>query len=104
MVRDRQRDCPRIQDVGLTGSTAPMAQIERPLMEVNIPEMVAEVQAAVLGYQNAVDTQDVAVMNKLFWKSPFTVRFGPNGTLIGHDAIANFRQSRSGASAAPRAL
>ena len=68
-------------------------QVEEPLMEINIPEVVAEVRAAFLRYQKAVDTQDVAVMNELFWTSPFTVRFGPNGTLIGHDAIANYRQN-----------
>jgi hypothetical protein len=79
-------------------------QVEEPLMEINIPEVVAEVRAAFLRYQKAVDTQDVAVMNELFWTSPFTVRFGPNGTLIGHDAIANYRHSRAGSSAAPRAL
>ena len=79
-------------------------QVEEPLTEINIPEVVAEVKAAFLRYQKAVDTQDVAVMNELFWTSPFTVRFGPNGTLIGHDAIANYRQSRAGNNAAPRAL
>jgi len=79
-------------------------QIEQPVTEINIPEVVAEVTAAFLRYQKAVDTQDVAVMNELFWTSPFTVRFGPNGTLIGHDAIANYRQSRGGAGAAPRTL
>ena len=79
-------------------------QTDEPLMEINIPDVVAEVKAAFLRYQNAVDTQDVAVMNELFWTSPFTVRFGPNGTLIGHDAIANYRQSRGGAGASPRAL
>lgn len=79
-------------------------QIEEPLMEINISEVVAEVRAAFMRYQNAVDTQDVAVMNELFWTSPFTVRFGPNGTLVGHDAIANYRQRRAGAGAAPRAL
>ena len=79
-------------------------QVEEPLTEINIPEVVAEVKAAFLRYQKAVDTQDVAVMNELFWTSPFTVRFGPNGTLIGHDAIANYRQSRAGNDAAPRAL
>ena len=42
-------------------------------------------------------------MNELFWTSPFTVRFGPNGTLIGHDAIANYRQNRT-YSANPRSL
>jgi hypothetical protein len=80
------------------------AQVEEPLMEINLPEVVAEVRAAFLRYQKAVDTQDVATMNELFWTSPFTVRFGPNGTLIGHDAIANYRQTRAGGGAAPRAL
>jgi 1-carboxybiuret hydrolase subunit AtzH-like protein len=84
-------------------ATAQM-QVEQPLMEINIPEVVAEVRAAFLRYQKAVDTQDVAVMNELFWTSPFTVRFGPNGTLIGHDAIANYRQTRAGGGAAPRTL
>jgi hypothetical protein len=76
---------------------------EEPPMELNNPEVVAEVRAAFLRYQHAVDTNDVAVMNELFWTSPFTVRFGPNGTLIGHDTIANYRQTRT-ASAEPRAL
>ena len=77
--------------------------IEEPPMELNIPKVVAEVRAAFLRYQHAVDTKDVETMNKLFWTSPLTVRFGPNGTLIGHDAIANYRQTRT-ASAEPRAL
>ena len=64
-------------------------------MELNIPEVVAEVKSAFLRYQHAVDTKDVAVMNELFWTSPFTVRFGPNGTLIGHDAISAFRRARN---------
>src|ERR1051325_1918333 len=45
----------------------------------------------------------IETMNELFWTSPFTVRFGPNGTLIGHDAIANHRQMRM-AAAGSRAL
>jgi len=48
-----------------------------------------------LRYQRAVDTNDVETMNTLFWKSPYTVRFGPNGTLIGHEAIASFRRGRT---------
>jgi hypothetical protein len=76
---------------------------EDPPMELNNPEVVAEVRTSFLRYQHAVDTNDVAVMNELFWTSPFTVRFGPNGTLIGHDAIANYRQTRA-TEAEPRAL
>ncbi len=64
-------------------------------MEINIPDVVAEVKAAFLRYERAVDTNDIKTMNTLFWDSPFTVRFAPNGTLIGHDAIAAFRQTRT---------
>ncbi len=90
--------------MSVTDSTArTTAAPEEPPMELNIPEVVAEVKAAFLRYQHAVDTKDVAVMNELFWTSPFTVRFGPNGTLIGHDAIANYRQTRM-TRVEPRAL
>ena len=71
---------------------------EEPPMELNIPEVVAEVRAAFLCYQHAVDTKDVETMkNELFWTSPLTVRFGPNGTLIGHDAIAGNQRRRGAA-------
>ena len=76
---------------------------EEPPMELNIPEVVVEVKAAFLRYQRAVDTQDVAIMNELFWTNPSTVRFGPNGTLIGHAAIANYRQTRT-SGGEPRSL
>jgi hypothetical protein len=64
-------------------------------MEINIPDVVAEVKAAFLRYQRAVDTNDVETMNTLFWNSPYTVRFAPNGTLVGHVAIASYRQTRT---------
>src|SRR5258707_5365575 len=64
-------------------------------MEINIPDVGAEVKAAFLRYQRAVDTNDVETMNTLFWNSPFTVRFAPNGTLIGYDAISSFRRGRT---------
>lgn len=63
--------------------------------EINIPDVVAELEVAFRRYQRAVDTNDVATMNELFLDQPFTVRFGPNGTLIGHDAIASYRQVRT---------
>jgi hypothetical protein len=65
------------------------------MMEINIPDVIAEVKDAFLRYQRAVDTNDVETMNTLFWQSPYTVRFGPNGTLIGHQAIASFRRDRT---------
>ena len=74
------------------------------MLEVNIPEVVAELKVAFLRYQKAVDTNDIEAMNTLFWQSPHTVRFGPVGTLIGHDAIASYRRDRQGHVASPRTL
>ena len=65
-------------------------------MEINIPEVVAEVTQAWHRYQKAVDANDFDTMNELFWDSPYTVRFGPNGTLISHTAIASYRRNRPG--------
>jgi len=74
------------------------------VLEVNIPEVVAELKVAFLRYQKAVDTNDVEGMNTLFWKSPHTVRFGPVGTLIGHDTIASYRRDRQGHVSSERKL
>jgi Protein of unknown function (DUF3225) len=65
-------------------------------MDVNLPDVVEEVAAIFMVYQRAVDENDFETMNALFWDSPHTVRFGPNGTLIGHAAIAAFRRDRAG--------
>lgn len=64
-------------------------------MEINLPDVVAEVTAAFMTYQGAVDANDVETMNALFWESPHTIRYAPNGTLMGHASIAAFRHGRS---------
>lgn len=74
------------------------------MFEINNPEVVTELKVAFLQYQKAVDANDFETMNKLFWKSPSTVRFGPNGTLIGHDAIATYRRERPGHVSSERML
>ena len=74
------------------------------MLEINIPEVLAEFMPFYLEYQKAVDTNDFETMNKLFWKSPQTVRFGPVGTLIGHDMIASYRRARVGHVSSERAL
>ena len=65
-------------------------------MEINLPEVVAEVTEVFLTYQKAVDTNDFVTMNTLFWDSTSTLRVGPNGTLIGHAALASYRINRPG--------
>ena len=64
------------------------------MLEVNIPEVIAEVRAAFNRYNRAVDDNDVSVMNEMFWDSPNTVRYGRAENLYGHDGIAAYRTTR----------
>jgi hypothetical protein len=64
------------------------------MLEINIPEVVAEVTEAFQRYECALVKNDVAVLDTLFWNSPTTLRFGIGENLYGYDAIAAFRSSR----------
>ena len=61
---------------------------------INIPEVVAEVTAAFNAYEKALNGNDVAVLDELFWKSPHTLRYGVGEQLYGYDQIAAFRAGR----------
>ena len=63
-------------------------------MEINIPEVVDEVSVAFACYEHAVVNNDVAVLDKLFWQSPHTIRYGATELLYGYDEIARFRAVR----------
>jgi len=63
-------------------------------MDINIPEVVAEVTAAFQRYEKALNSNDVDVLDELFWKSPHTLRYGVGEQLYGYDQIAAFRAGR----------
>jgi len=63
-------------------------------MDINLPEVVAEVRTAFERYERALNANDVAVLNELFWDSPHTIRYGIAEELYGHAAIAGFRSAR----------
>ena len=65
------------------------------MMEINIPEVVAEVEQAFARYERALVTNDVAELDALFWRSPHTLRYGATENLYGYDEIAAFRAGRS---------
>jgi hypothetical protein len=72
-------------------------------MDIDLPEVVAEVTAAFNRYEKALVTNDVAVLDDIFRADPRTVRYGASEILYGHDEIAAFRAARSPAGLA-RAL
>jgi hypothetical protein len=64
------------------------------MLEINIPEIVAEVTEAFERYEQALVTNDVAELDTLFWNNPLTLRYGVGENLYGHAAIAAFRGAR----------
>ena len=56
------------------------------MMDINIPEVVAEVEKAFARYERALVTNDIAELDALFWKSPHTLRYGVTENLYGYDA------------------
>ncbi len=65
--------------------------------EINLPEVVAEVTAAFLRYEAALTSNDVAVLDELFWDHPSTLRYGVGENLVGYEAIRAFRLTRPAA-------
>jgi hypothetical protein len=64
------------------------------MMDINRPEVVAEVGAVFVRYERALVDNDVATLDELFWNSPHTVRYGVGENLYGFEAIKAFRAAR----------
>ena len=62
--------------------------------QINIPEVLAEVVAQFARYEKAVTSNDVEVLDELFWNSPHTLRYGATENLYGYAAIQTFRAGR----------
>jgi len=64
-------------------------------MDVDIPDVRAEMEAAFARYEAALVANDVPTLNALFRAAPETIRYGTAENLYGFDEIAAFRGSRS---------
>ncbi len=67
--------------------------------EINLPQVVAEVTAAFYRYEQALVSNDIAVLDALFWHDTRTVRLGAGENLYGIDEIRAFRAARPAAGA-----
>jgi hypothetical protein len=63
--------------------------------EINLPDVLAEVEAAFARYEDALVSNRLAVLDELFWPSSHTVRYGVAEHLYGIEAIRTFRAARS---------
>lgn len=64
-------------------------------MEINIPEVLEEVSVEFARYEAALTTNDVEVLDELFWYNSNTIRYGAAENLYGYDEIAAFRSGRN---------
>jgi hypothetical protein len=64
-------------------------------MEIDLPEVVAEVTAEFERYEKALVSNDVATLDAIFRKDPRTIRYGGGENLYGYAEIAAFRAARS---------
>jgi hypothetical protein len=62
-------------------------------MNVNVPEVVAEVTALFEAYEKALVDNDAELLDAAFWRSELTVRYGVDECLYGADAIARWRRT-----------
>ena len=64
-------------------------------MEIDLPEVVAEVKQAFERYERALVSNDVAMLDAMFRDDPRTIRYGGAEILYGYDEIKAFRATRS---------
>jgi ketosteroid isomerase-like protein len=64
-------------------------------MDIDLPDVVAEVRAAFEAYERALVANDVEALNAMFHDDPRTIRFGGTENLFGYAQIKAFRAARS---------
>ena len=64
-------------------------------MEIDLPEVVAQVRTAFERYEDALVANDVAALDAMFHDDARTIRYGGAENLYGYQAIEAFRAARS---------
>jgi hypothetical protein len=71
-------------------------------MEINLPEVHRELSELYPAYERALVENDVETLTRIFWASPYAMRFGATENLYGTDEIEAFRKARPAAGLARR--
>ncbi len=66
------------------------------MTDVNRPEVLAEVTAVFERYEAAFQSNDIAVLDELFWDDPRVVRFGAAEVNYGAEEVRAYRAAQSG--------
>lgn len=62
--------------------------------EINDRTLVTEITALYMEYEQALCSNDIETMDRLFWDSPEVIRLGATENLYGIEEIRAFRQGR----------
>ena len=73
-------------------------------LDINLPHVLADVMIAFEAYEAALVSNDVSVLDELFFNSPFTLRSGATENLYGYEAIKAFRANRPSTGLARKVL
>ena len=73
-------------------------------MQINDPEVIAELRTLYPLYESALVNNDVETLTRMFWASPHAIRFGAGENLYGVDEIEAFRKSRPAVNLARRVV
>src|SRR5262249_19317154 len=71
------------------------ARVSGSTMDIDLPDVVAEVTAAFARYEAALVGNDVETLDALFRDDPRTIRYGATENLYGYAEIKAFRAARS---------
>ena len=63
-------------------------------MDIDRPEVIAEVARAFAQYERALVSNDVQTLGALFLDDPRTIRYGAGENLYGYAEIERFRRAR----------
>jgi hypothetical protein len=66
-------------------------------MQIDLPEVVAEVRAAFNRYEQALVSNDVVILDEMFRNDSRTIRYGATENLYGYQEIEAFRATRPAA-------
>ena len=64
-------------------------------MDIDLPDVVAEVKTEFARYEKALVANDVAGLDAMFHNDPRTIRYGGTENLYGYREIESFRAARS---------
>ena len=94
----------KLPEVKLVAVSTPPALAAGTGAAITPAQALAELKSAFDTYEDALVNNKVDVLDRLFWDSPHTLRFGARENLYGFDEIKAFRAARPGAGLAREIL